>query len=191
MNGAPTGIYPLTVNNPGGTFLVSPGGLTVEGGGRIQLEANVIGPAFYGAGHTQIYLYSACNVGTADAQNLTIDILISPNVTVTLNVASTLSGSASLNDYQIALARLAAGACFTIQGTEVTSAITPAHAPATNKLHVDAPCCLGGGSDADAGGDTDIRQPNDPNDKVGPSGGGGAAQYITGRSVLPYFIYFE
>ena len=191
MNGAPAGIYTLTVNNPDGTFLVSPGGLAVQGGGQIQLEANVIGPAFYGAGHTQIYLYSACNVGTVDAQNLTIDILISPNVTVTLNVASTLSGSASLNDYQIALAKLSAGACFTIRGTEVTSASTPAHTPATNKLHVDAPCCLEGGSDADAGGGTDIRQPNDPNDKVGPSGGGGAAQYITGQSVLPYFIYFE
>jgi uncharacterized repeat protein (TIGR01451 family) len=58
-------------------------------------------------------------------------------------------------------------------------------------VHVDAPCCLEGGSDADAGGDTDVRQPGDPNDKVGPSGGGGAAQYITGQSVLPYFIYFE
>ena len=190
MNGAPTGIYTLTVNNPDGTFWVSPGGLTVSGGGYIQLEANVIGPAFYGAGHTQIYLYSACNVGTVDAQNLTIDVLISPNVTVTLNVASTLSGSASLNDYQIALAKLSAGACFVIQGSEFTSASTPAHTPAINKLHVDAPCCLEGGSDADAGGDTDIRQPNDPNDKVGPRGGG-TAQYITGQSVLPYFIYFE
>ncbi len=191
LNGAPTGIYTLTVNNPDGTFLVSPGGLTVAIGGHTELEAHVTGPAFYGAGHTQTYLYSACNVGTVDALGLTIDILISPNVSVTLNVASTLSGSGSLNDYQIALAKLSAGACFVIQGSEFTSASTPAHTPAHNEIHVDAPCCLEGGSDADAGGDTDIRQPNDPNDKVGPSGGGGAAQYITGQSVLPYFIYFE
>jgi uncharacterized repeat protein (TIGR01451 family) len=191
LNGAPTGIYTLTVNNPNGTFLVSPGGLTVAGGGNAQLAANLIGPAFYGAGHTQIYLYSACNVGTVDALNLTIDLLISPNVTVALNVAATVSGSASLNDYQIALAKLSAGACYVIQGTESTLAGTPAHTPAHNEIHVDSPCCTNGGSDADAGGDTDIREPGDPNDKVGPTGGGGAAQWIAGQDVVPYYIYFE
>jgi uncharacterized repeat protein (TIGR01451 family) len=189
LNGAPTGIYTLTVNNPDGTFLVSPGGLTVAGGGQIQLQANLVGPAFYGAGHTQIYLYSACNVGRVDAPNLTIDLLISPNVTVALNVAATVSGSASLNDYQIALAKLSAGACYVIQGTESTAAGTPAHTPAHNEIHVESPCCTNGGSDA--GGDTDILEPGDPNDKVGPTGGGGPAQYIAGQAVVPYYIYFE
>ncbi|HTS47764.1 MAG TPA: SBBP repeat-containing protein [Bryobacteraceae bacterium] len=192
MNGAPTGMYTLTVNNPDGTFWVSPGGLTVATGGQTQLEANLTGPAFYGAGHTQTYLYSACNVGTVDALSLTIDLLISLNVTVTLNVPATVTGlSGTLNDYEISLAKLAAGACYVIQGIESTVAGTPAHTPAHNEIHVDAPCCLEGGSDADAGGDTDIREPGDPNDKVGPTGGGGASQWITGQNVVPYYIYFE